>query len=91
MKLSAMPFRATQDGQVMVESSDKTWSARGGNGKLLQYFCCKTLMSGMKKQEDMMLDDGPSKLESVHYDTREECGAIPSSSRKNEVAGPKQK
>jgi len=48
-------------------------------------------MSSMKKQKDMMLDDGPSKLESVQYDTREECGAIPSSSRKNEVAGPKQK
>ena len=48
-------------------------------------------MSGMKKQKDMMLDDGPSKLESVQYGTREERGAIPSSSRKNEVAGPKQK
>ena len=31
MKLWAMPYRATQDGQwVMVESSDKTWSTKRG-------------------------------------------------------------
>ena len=29
MKLWAMPCRATQDRQVMVESSDKTWSEEG--------------------------------------------------------------
>ena len=34
---------ATQDGQVMVESSDKTWSTGEGNGKLLQYSCLETL------------------------------------------------
>ena len=34
-----MPCRATQDGQVMVESSDKTWSTGKGNGKPLQYSC----------------------------------------------------
>ena len=33
MKLWAMPCRATQDGWVMVESSDKTWSTGEGNGK----------------------------------------------------------
>ena len=37
MKLWAMPCRATQEGQVMVESSDKTWSTGEGNGKPL--FC----------------------------------------------------
>ena len=41
MKLWAMPCRATQDGQVIVESSHKTWSTGGGNGKSLQYFCCE--------------------------------------------------
>ena len=29
-----MPCRATQDGQVMVESSDKMWSTGESNGKL---------------------------------------------------------
>ena len=33
MKLWAMPRRATQDGRVMVESSDKMWSTGEGNGK----------------------------------------------------------
>ena len=37
VKLWAMPCRATQDGQVVVESSDKTWSTGEGNGKSLQY------------------------------------------------------
>ena len=46
-KLSAMPCRATQDGLVMVESSDKTWSTGEGNGKPLQYSCLKNSMSSM--------------------------------------------
>ena len=33
MKLWTIPWRATQDGWVMVESSDKTWSTGEGNGK----------------------------------------------------------
>ena len=32
MKLWAIPCRATQDRQVMAESSDKTWSTGEGNG-----------------------------------------------------------
>ena len=32
MKLWAMPCRATQDGWVMVESTDETWSTGEGNG-----------------------------------------------------------
>ena len=42
MKLWAMPCRATQNGQVMGESSDKMQSTGKGNGKPLQYSCCKT-------------------------------------------------
>ena len=30
---------ADQDGQVMVERSDKMWSTGEGNGKPLQYSC----------------------------------------------------
>ena len=37
MKLGAMSCRATQDGQVTVESSDKTWSTGERNAKPLQY------------------------------------------------------
>ena len=52
MKLWAVPCRATQDGQVMVESSDKTWSTGGGNGKPLQYSCLENPMNSMKRQRD---------------------------------------
>ena len=38
----AMPCRATQDRQVMAESSDKTRSTAEGNGELLQYFALRT-------------------------------------------------
>ena len=48
---------ATQDGQVMVESSDKMWSTRGGNGKPLQYSCLENLMNSMKRQKDRILKD----------------------------------
>ena len=50
MKLCAMPFRATQDGQVMVESSDKMWSTGKGNGKPLQYSCLENPMNSMKRK-----------------------------------------
>ena len=33
MKLWAMPYRATEDGQVMVESSGKMWSTGEENDK----------------------------------------------------------
>ena len=39
---------ATQDGRVMVESPDKTWSAGEGNGKPLQYSCLENPMNSMK-------------------------------------------
>ena len=49
MKLWAMPCRATQDRQVMVESSDKMWSIGERNGKPLQYSYLKNPMNSMKK------------------------------------------
>ena len=42
---------ATQDGQVMVESSDKTWSTGEGNGKPLQYSCLENTMNSIKRQK----------------------------------------
>ena len=47
-----MPCRATQDGRVRVESSDKMWSTGGGNGKLLQYSCRENPMNSTKRQKD---------------------------------------
>ena len=44
--------RATQDGQVMVERSDKVWSTGEGNGKPLQYSCLENPMNSMKRQND---------------------------------------
>ena len=41
-KLWIMPCRATQDGQVIMESSEKMWSTGGGNDKPLQYSCLET-------------------------------------------------
>ena len=42
VKLRAALCRATQDGRVMMESSDKTWSTGEGNAKPLQYLTFRT-------------------------------------------------
>ena len=65
-----MPCRATQDGQIMLESSDKTWSAGEGNGKPLKYSCLETPMNSMKRQKDMK-DELPRSV-GAQYATREE-------------------
>ena len=52
-----MPCGATQDGRVMVKSSDKTWSTGEGNGKPLQYSCLENPMNSMKRQKDRTLKD----------------------------------
>ena len=54
-----MPCRATKDGWVMVESSDKTWSTGEGNDKPLQYSCLEDSMNSMKRQTEMTLEDEP--------------------------------
>ena len=51
MKLSHAR-RATQEGQVMVERSDRMWSTGEGNGKPLQYSCFENPMNSMKRQND---------------------------------------
>ena len=52
-----MPYRATQDSHVMVESSDKMRPTGEGNGKLLQYSYLKNHMNNMKRQKDRTLKD----------------------------------
>ena len=39
---------ATQDGRVMVERSDRTWSTGEGNGKPLEYSCLENPKNSMK-------------------------------------------
>ena len=48
---------ATQDRRVMVEKSDRMWSAGEGNGKLLQYSCLENPMNSMKRQKHRTLKD----------------------------------
>ena len=83
-----MPYRATQDGQVMVEGSDKTWSTGEGNGKPLQDSCLENPMNTMKRQKDMTLKDELPRPVGAQYATVEEWR---NKSRKNEEMEPKQK
>ena len=83
-----MPCRATQDGWVMVESSDKMWSTGEGNGKSLQYSCLENLTNSMKRQKDRTLKDELHRLVGAQYATGEEWR---NNSRKNEETEPKQK
>ena len=62
MKLSHA-CRTTQDGQVMMERSDRMWSTGEGNGGPLQYSCLENSMNSMKRQNDRIL---PS-VESVNF------------------------
>ena len=50
-----MLCRATQEEQVILESSEKTWSTGEGNGKLLQYSCLEHPMNSRKMQKDRTL------------------------------------
>ena len=88
MKLRAMLCRATHDGRVMMESSDKMWSTGKGNGKPLQYSCLENPMNSMKRQKNRTLEDELSRLVGAQYVTRE---GWRNNSRKNEETEPKQK
>ena len=64
-----MPCRATQDGQIRVESSYKVWSTGKGNGKPLQYSCLANPMNSMKRQKDRTLKDELPRLVGAEYAT----------------------
>ena len=83
-----MLFKATQDGQVTVESSDKTWSTGEGNGKPLQYSCPENPMNSMKKQKDRTLKEELPRLVGAQNATGDQWRNNP---RKNEEMEPKQK
>ena len=83
-----MSCRATQDEQVMVESSDEMRSTGERNGKPLQYSALEKPMNSMKMQKDMTLKDEFPRSVGTQYATGEEWR---NSSRKNEQAELKQK
>ena len=64
-----MPSRATQDGQVMVESIDEMWPTGEGNGKPLHYSCLENPMNSKKRQKDKILKDELPRLVGAQYDT----------------------
>ena len=82
-----MLCKATQDGRVRVESSDKMWSTGEGNGKPLQYSCLKNPMNTMKRKKDMTLKDKLPRLVGAQHATGEE---LRNNSKKNEEMEAKQ-
>ena len=83
-----MPCRATQDGRVMVERSDKTWSTGEGNGKPLQYSFLENPMNSMKRQKYRTLKDERPRSVDAQYATGDQWR---NNSRKNEEMELKQK
>ena len=83
-----MKCSATQDGRVMVESSDKTWSTGEENGKPLQYSCLENLMNSMIRQKDVTLKDELPRSVGAQYATGDQWR---NNSRKNEETETKQK
>ena len=82
-----MPCGASQDGQVMVERSDRMWSTGEGNGKPLQYSCLENPMNSMKRQKDRTLKDELPRLVGAQYATGDQWR---NDSRKNEGMESKQ-
>ena len=83
-----MPSRATQDGRVMVVSSDKMWSTGEWNGKPLQHSCLENPMNSMKRQKDRTLTDELPRSVGAQCATGDQWR---NNSRKNEETEPKQK
>ena len=98
-----MPCGTPQDGQVVVERSDRMWSigewsglglevgmgsTGEGNGKPLQYSCLENPMNSMKRQKGKTLKDALPRLVGAQYATGDQWR---NNSRKNEGMEPKQK
>ena len=87
MKLSHA-HGATQDVRVMVEKSDRIWSAGEGNGKPLQYSCLENTINSMKRQNDRILKEKLLRSVGAQYATGDQWR---NNSRNNEGMEPKQK
>ena len=82
-----MSHVVSKDGQVVVESSDKTWSTGEGNGKPLQYSCLENPMNSMKRQNDRTLKEELPRSVGTQYGTGDQWR---NNSKKNEEREPKQ-
>ena len=91
MKLWATLCKDTQDRWDKAESSDKTWSTGGGNGKPPQHTCHKNLINCIKRQKYMTPKDDSPRSEGVQYVTWEEWRRTTNSPKKNKTAGLKWK
>ena len=80
------PTWVAQDRQVMVQSSDKTWSTGEGKGKPLQNSCLENTMNSMKRQNNMTLKEKLLRLVGAQYATGDQWR---NNSRKNEGMEPK--
>ena len=81
-----MPCGATQDGQFMVERSDRMWPIGEGNGKPLQYSCLENPMNSTKRKNDRIQKEELPRLIGAQYATEEDWR---NSSRNNEETEPK--
>ena len=79
---------APKDRRVMVEQSDRMWSTREGNGKLLQDSCFEKPMNSMKRQNDRILKEELPRSAGAQYATGDQWR---NNSRKDEGMEPKQK
>ena len=79
--------RASQDGQVMVERSDRMWSTGEGNGKPVHCSCLENPMNRMKRQNKILKEEF-SRSVCAQYVTGDQWINY---SRKNEGMEPKQK
>ena len=77
---------ATQDGQIMVECSDKMWSTGEENSKPLQCSCRENARSSMKRQKDRTLKDELPRSVGAHCAIGDQWR---NNSRKNEETEPK--
>ena len=77
-----------EDRRVMVEQSDRMWSTREGNGKLLQDSCFENPMNSMKRQNDRILKEELPRSVGARYAPGDQWR---NNSRKNEGMEPKQK
>ena len=80
--------RATQDGRVMVERSDRMWSTGEENGKPLQYSCLENPMNSMKRQNDRIPKEKLPRSLGAQYATGDQWR---NNSKKNGGMEPKQK
>ena len=81
-------FGTSQDGQVMVERSDRMWSTGEGNGKPLQYSCLENPMNSMNRQNERIRKEELPRSVGAQYATGDQWR---NNSRKNEGMEPKQK